>query len=119
VTPLDANTYHLRLIVQNTGWLPTNVSKKALNNKLVRGVIAEIELPEGASLKTGKRREELSQLAGRAYEPSAASPWGLSRVATDDRAKVEWVIHAPRDSTVKLIAHHDRAGVVRAEAKLK
>src|SRR5690606_23465006 len=31
--------YHLRVVVQNTGWLPTYVTKKALEKKVTRGVI--------------------------------------------------------------------------------
>lgn len=118
VTPLAEHTYHVRLVVQNSGWLPTYVSKNALKKKLVRGVIAEIDLPDGASLKTGQQREELVQLEGRAYEASAATIWGLSNVSTNDRAKVEWVIEAPNSGTVKLTARHDRAGTVRTEIKL-
>ena len=50
-----------RLVVQNTGWLPTYVTKKALENKIVCGVICEIELPEEATLRSGKMREEIGQ----------------------------------------------------------
>jgi murein tripeptide amidase MpaA len=116
VEPLGDALYKVRLVVQNTGWLPTYITKKALEKKLVRGVIAEIELPDGATLRTGKPREELGQLEGRAYKPSAVTFWSAD--PTDDRAKVEWVVHAPRDGTVRLTARHERAGVVRAELPL-
>ncbi len=116
-TPLGEGLYQIRLVVQNTGWLPTYITKKALEKKLVRGVIAEIELPEGATLRTGKPREELSQLEGRAYKPSAATVWNAD--PTDDRAKVEWVVHAPSGGTARLTARHDRAGVVRVELPLR
>lgn len=118
VTSLDASTYAVRMIVQNTGWLPSYVAKNALVRKRVRGVVAEIELPEGATLKTGKKREELAQLEGRSGTASALTPWSLGG-ATSDRALVEWVIYAPNGGTVKLVAKHDRAGVVRAEVELK
>lgn len=116
VEPLGEGMYKVRLVVQNTGWLPTYITKKALEKKLVRGVIAEIELPEGASLRSGKPREELGQLEGRAYKPSAATVWHAD--PTDDRAKVEWVVHAPRGGTVRITAKHERAGVVRTELPL-
>jgi len=116
VEPLGDALYKVRLVVQNTGWLPTYITKKALEKKLVRGVIAEIELPDGATLQLGKPREELGQLEGRAYKPSAASVWNTD--TTDDRAKVEWVVHAPQGGTVRLTARHDRAGVVRVECPL-
>jgi murein tripeptide amidase MpaA len=116
VEPLGDALYKVRLVVQNTGWLPTYITKKALEKKLVRGVVAEIELPEGATLRTGKPREELGQLEGRAYKPSAANVWNAD--PTDDRAKVEWVVHAPQGGTVRLTARHERAGVVRVECPM-
>lgn len=118
LTPLGGDNYHLQVTVCNTGWLPSYVTKKALEKKLLRGVIAEITLPQGASLKSGKPREELSQLEGRAYTSSAATPWGLMG-ATPDRAKVEWVVNAPQGGTVQITARHDRAGVVRTTFTLE
>jgi murein tripeptide amidase MpaA len=117
-TPLGKDAYRIRLVVQNSGWLPTYVTKKALESKVVRGVVCEIELPEGATLETGKPREELSQLEGRAYK--AAFPMRFPRVgdSTEDRAKAEWVVRAPRGGVVRLVARHDRAGVVRASVEL-
>ncbi|MCD6290661.1 MAG: carboxypeptidase [Anaerolineae bacterium] len=116
VKPLGDGAYRIRLVVQNTGWLPTYVTKKALEKKAVRGVICEIELPEGAELETGKQREDIGQLEGRAYKPAA--PTGRVADPTEDRGKVEWVVRAPQGGKVKLVARHDRAGVVRAEVVL-
>jgi hypothetical protein len=115
VTPIDGDTYRVRLVVENTGWLPTYVTKKAFEKKITRGVICEIELPKGASLQSEKARKEFAQLEGRAYKPVTADELDES---TTDRIKVEWVIHAPKGGTVKLTARHDRAGVVRAKVKL-
>ena len=114
VTPLGDDAYHVRLVVHNTGWLPTYVTKKAAEKKVVRGVVCEIELPEGATLETGKLREELGQLEGRAYKP--ASP--RADDATEDRAKVEWVVRSPSGGTAKLTARHDRAGRVVTKVAL-
>ena len=66
---LGEDTYRVRLTVHNTGWLPTYVTKKALEKKVVRGLVCEIELPQGATLETGKLRHELGQLEGRVYKP--------------------------------------------------
>ena len=116
VRDLGDHTYRVRLVVHNTGWLPTYVTQKALDKKLVRGCFCEIELPEGATLETGKRCEELGQLEGRAYKSSA--PTRRQSDPTQDRAKVEWVICAPQGGTVKLLARHERAGVARTEVAL-
>ena len=114
--PLSEGSYRVRLVVHNTGWLPTYVTQKALEKKLVRGCLCEIELPEGATLEMGKQREKLGQLEGRVYKSCA--PTRRQSDPTQDRAKVEWVVRANAGSTVKLLARHDRAGVVRAEVML-
>ena len=116
VKPLGAGTYRIRMVVENTGWLPTYVTKKAVEKKVSRGVICEIELPEGATLQSGKVREDLAQLEGRVYKSALADGWEGS---TEDRLKVEWVVNAPTGGKANLVARHDRAGVVRAEVELK
>ncbi|ARV57555.1 carboxypeptidase [Nostocales cyanobacterium HT-58-2] len=116
VHSLGNDTYRVRLVIQNTGWLPTYITEKAREKKLVRGCICEIELPVGATLETGKPREELGQLEGRAYKPS--TPIRRHTDSTQDRAKVEWVVRAPEGGTVKLSARHERAGVVQTEVSL-
>jgi aryl-alcohol dehydrogenase-like predicted oxidoreductase/murein tripeptide amidase MpaA len=109
----------IRLVLQNTGWLPTYVTKNALTRQLVRGITVEVGLPDGASLETGRVREDLGQLEGRAYK-SVAPIGGFSPAQdpTDERVKFEWVVRAPRGGIVHLTARHDRAGVVRAEVRL-
>ena len=116
VKGIGENTYCIRLVVENTGWLPTYVTKKALEKKVSRGVICEIEIPKGATLQSGKVREEFTQLEGRAYKSAFADNW---EGGSDDRLKVEWVVLAPKGGTVKLVARHERAGLVRAKVKLK
>ena len=116
VFSLGGNSYRVRLVIQNEGWLPTYVTKKALERKATRGVIAEISLPKGASLESGKFREELGELEGRAYKPVLADEADES---TNERVKVEWVVKAKKGTRIKLLAKHERAGVVRAEVVLK
>ena len=116
VTSLGADTYCVRLVVQNEGWLPTYVTKKALERKMTRGVIAEISLPRGVSLESGKARQEMGELEGRAYKPVMPEE---TEESTDERVKVEWVVKAKKGTKVKLLAKHDRAGVVRAEVVLE
>jgi murein tripeptide amidase MpaA len=114
---LGQGAWRVRLVVQNTGWLPSYVTKKALERKVARGLVAEIELPEGATLETGLARMELGQLEGRAYKPAAAVGWTAD--PTSDRLKVEWVVRGGVGDTVKLTARHERAGTVRAELTLE
>jgi hypothetical protein len=80
-------------------------------------VIAEIALPAGVELLSGKRREELGQLEGKAYKHTGVSFWPDYHV-TDDRAKVEWVVRGRAGERIELVARHDRAGTVRASVVL-
>ena len=114
---LGSDAWRVRLVVQNTGWLPSYVSKRALERKIVRGVVAEITIADGAELLSGKRREELGQLEGKAYKHTGVSFWPDHNL-TDDRLKVEWVVRAPAGSRVDLVARHERAGTVRTGVTL-
>jgi murein tripeptide amidase MpaA len=117
VTALGESTYKVRAVVHNTGYLSTHTSAKSMEKKAVRGIIIEIELPEGASLESGKIREEHSQLDGRSRV--LASPNFSSGDGTSERLKLEWVVKAPSGGSLKLTAKHERAGVVRTEIDLK
>jgi murein tripeptide amidase MpaA len=115
-------TYRVRLALQNTGWLPSYVTKRALQRKMTRGLVAEIELPQGAELMSGKQREIAGELEGRAYKQTLMSFW-TDTTPTADRVKFEWIVrvgkNAPKGGVVKLVAKHERAGAVRVEVPLK
>jgi hypothetical protein len=115
---LGDDTWKLTLVVENTGWLPTYVTRRALARKTVRGVFTEVELPAGATLATGKLREDIGQLEGKAYKHTGVSFWPDYNV-TDDRIKREWIVRADAGSTIGIIARHERAGTVRASVMLR
>lgn len=118
-TALGNDTYRVRLVVRNSGWLPSYITKKSLEKKLTRGVIAEIKLPQDATLITGDARTELTQLEGRAYKPSSPFGWsGLAFDATSERTKVEWVVRAKKGTKLKVSARHERAGKITTEISL-
>jgi hypothetical protein len=105
----------LRLVLHNTGWLPTNVTKKALERKVVRELEVDIALPDGARLVSGEIRTKLGQLAGR-DDRGATTIWTSD--ATNERAKVEWVVEAEPGTELTITAVHQRAGTVRQKAIL-
>ncbi|MBK8739823.1 MAG: carboxypeptidase [Betaproteobacteria bacterium] len=111
---LGNGTHRVRMVVQNTGWLPSYVSKEGLKRQVVRPVRAEIELPEGCALIAGKVRNELGQLEGRAYKHSGLSFWPDPE-PTGDRALAEWVVRGKAGDRLGMTAAHERAGTVRAE----
>jgi hypothetical protein len=109
VTALGGDTWRVRLAVHNTGYLPSYVTERALERKMMRGVVYEIGLPQGATLLAGKARVEGGQLEGRASKPTLQA--FLPNVdLTGDRGQCEWTVKAPRGATVEVTARHDRAG---------
>ena len=117
VAPAGSDTWRIRFIVQNTGWLPSYVSKMAVKRNLLRGVLAEISLPDGARLISGRPREELGELEGWAYLHTGISFWP-NKNATADRAHVDWVVHGKAGTEIRLVAWHERAGRLRTSVTL-
>ena len=114
---LGDGTWKVTVVIQNTGWLPTYVSKRALARKTVRGIVAEIALPDGAALASGKLRDEVGQLEGKAYKHTGVSFWPDYNV-TDDRMKVDWIVRADAGTSVAVTVRHERAGTLRTSVVL-
>ena len=115
VKPIGDGVYHVRLVLCNTGWLPTNITQKALDRKAVRPIEVELTLPDGATLVNGEKKVEAGQLEGRSQKRNILDTYADP---TSDRVKVEWVIDAPTGGTLKIEARHQRAGVIRREVAL-
>jgi len=113
---LGEGKHFVRLVVENTGWLPTNVSERAKQRKACRPIEVSLVLPDGARVVGGEPKVELGQLAGRHMKRSMLG-WRADD-STSDRAKAEWVIEAPNGGTLEIEAKHQRAGVVRTSVKL-
>ena len=116
--PLGDGTWKVRLAVHNTGYLPTEVTKRAVERKVCRGVVYEIELPEGARLAAGKARVEAGQLQGRAGK-SSLQAFLPGHEITGDRGQCEWTVIAKAGTRVRLSARHDRAGRVEETVVLQ
>jgi murein tripeptide amidase MpaA len=116
VEALDEEKYKVQLVLQNTGWLPTQVTEKALERKAVRPLEVELTLPEGAELVAGERRTEAGQLQGRVHRRSVL--WWGGDDSTADLTKLEWVIEAPDGGELGIEARHQRAGTVRRVVSL-
>lgn len=113
-----------RIVVQNVGWLPTNVSETAKKRNLCRPVRGEVArkgepLPGSGGaqpqwLLGGALRQERGQLAGRNHVSAGGFGWQLN--GTDDVAVFEWVL-APGEYEV--VVQHERAGKVRAHVAIR
>lgn len=120
VRALGPDSWRVRLAVANSGWLPAYVTQRALQRKVVRGVVFEIHLPQGdpaISLVAGSPRVEGPQLEGHAPRSSQIA-FLPNREVTADRAVAEWIVRAPPGTRVALSARAERAGTVRTQVTL-
>ncbi len=114
---LGAGSFRIDIGVQNTGHLPSYVSKRALQRKQSRGLIGEIALPAGVDLVSGERRVFAGELEGRAYKHSLVS-FMTDTTPMADRARLQWVVRGPAGADVPVVVRHDKAGTVRTVVTL-
>ena len=117
VRALGPDTWRVRMLVANSGYLPAYISKRSLERKTSRGLVFEMLLPAGASLESGKERVTGPHLEGHAPK-SSLQAFLPSRQVSADRAMAEWVVKAPRGTHLALKATADKAGTVRTEVTL-
>lgn len=115
--PLGDERWRVRLAVANAGYLPSHVTKRAVERKTSRPCVFELDLPEAATLEMGARRIEGPHLDGHAAKQSLQA-FLPSKELTADRAQAEWIVKAPVGTVLQLSAHAGRAGRVRASVKL-
>lgn len=117
VERLGESSWRVRVAVENSGWLPTNVTRRAIDQDVVQPLVAQITVPSGASLAAGSERRELGQLTGRALHTSAMGQFSTIDPPTDV-AVAEWIVTAPPGSSVDVEFRHDRAGRVSVNVSL-
>ncbi|RFT14658.1 MAG: hypothetical protein OP8BY_0143 [Candidatus Saccharicenans subterraneus] len=111
---IGQDRWQVRLVVENSGWLPTYGSQKVLDNNKVDEVSAEIELDSNLKLTGGPSQQKLGHLSGRSQQRSTATWWGYEP-GTADRAVVVWNVSGPAGGRVNVTVRQSRAGTVRKE----
>ncbi len=114
---LGETSFLVRLVLQNSGWLPTNVSEKAIERQAVRDIEVELDLPDGVRLVAGEVKTEVGQLKGRVDKRSTT--WWANDESTSDLTKLEWVVEAPAGTEIGLTAGNLRAGTIRRRITLE
>lgn len=115
--PLGGDIWRVRLVAENTGWLPTNGSQKAIEQNAVRGVIAELAAPPNGRVVEGEPRQSIGQLEGRVRQRSVATWWSY-QPGTPDRAFAQWIVSAPVGTRLTASVSHERAGRATATVVL-
>lgn len=114
---ISEDTYHVNLVIENSGYLPTYTSIQAKKRKAVRPVRFELELPDSARLLEGRRKTPGEHLEGRSNKVMSSTIWSQS--PTDNRCRVEWVIEAEPGSQVKIWIKSDRTDSYQEIIELK
>ncbi|MFM8320210.1 MAG: M14 family metallopeptidase [Chloroflexota bacterium] len=114
--PLGDGKYHINLVVDNTGYLPTCTSEQGKKRKAVRPVRAQLELPAGAEVINGRAQVELGHLEGRSNKFDVIPVWAEGD--TDHRGRAVWTIRGQPGSTVSVTVSSERAGTLHGSIRL-
>ena len=112
---LSPGVRRLELRVENTGYLPTNVTRVAADKKLVRPVKVTLNLPEGTSLVSGEPEVDLGHLAGRSALVGGGwkGPAFFQGLPSDHAHRHVWVVRG--EGPVEVEVRSEKAGTVRLE----
>lgn len=116
VRSLGADLYELELVIENRGWFPTCVSKRAEQLKMVPEIRVALELDANIALEQGREVTLAGQLAGRSHLPPA--PFRQKVYPSDDRVRLTWLLRAPQGGQVEIEVAHPRAGTLRRSLRL-
>ncbi len=120
VEPLAADLWRISAVVQNSGWLPTDVTQWARQKKMTRGVLLELAADTDAVHITTPICIDGGQLEGWNLKSSSPNVWaGRPADPTQDRAKGQWLVRAAAGSSVTLSASHERAGKISRQVVLQ
>ena len=110
---VEGGVYRLEAVVSNDGYLPTHVTRRAVEIGVVPGVEATLELPDGCALVSGSTHRDLGHLAGRDTRRGAYDPW--RRPWGESTRVLEWVVRFEGEPTpVRLRASGQKAGAASA-----
>ena len=100
-------------MVENTGYLTTNITRVAVDKKLVKSVKAVLGLPPEASLISGRQEVDLGHLAGRSA--LTANRWKnppfFQGLPSDYARRTVWIVRG--EGPIEVEVRGGRAGTAR------
>ncbi len=116
VEALGADLWKVSAVVVNRGYLPTNLSDVAIENKVAKPVTVSLDL-EDAELIINPQTQDLGNLAGRNERKFAFSNWGPQWSPT--AKPVEWLVRATGPGArVTAVAVSEKGGTHRVSEAL-
>ena len=118
VEALGADLYKIRAVVSNHGYLPTNLSDVAMENKEAVPVRVGLEL-NGADLIMNPAEVDVGHLAGRNERKYPWSPWGQGWSAVSKA--IEWLVRVKDvdSARIEVQAVSQKGGTHAVEVELK
>ena len=113
----DLGDFRVRLVVENSGFLPTQTSDQGRSRNAARPVRVELVLPESVRILSGQEKTELGHLQGRSSRLSVSALYAAS--PTNNRAWTEWVLRGESGEVVEIKVLSDRAGSLHETATLQ
>ncbi len=115
VEEISPGLQQVELVVENTGYLPTNVSRVAVEKELVKPVEVELTLPQDADLVSGERLTKIGHLAGRSALSGGRwkSPVFFQGLPSDYARRLRWIFRG--DGPVHFEVRGGKAGTVKLE----
>ena len=114
--PLGDQLLRVEITVENEGFLPTNVTEKAIQNGLAKPVVIKVELDK-AELLWGKEKTEIGHIQGNA--PVATTRFRLSGAAAPNRKTVDWLIRVKgAGASAKITVISQKAGTTSKQISL-
>lgn len=113
---IDDDTYEVRAVVANHGYLPTNLTDVALARNLAKPVQVELSAADGVEIHS-PAEISVGHLAGRNERRFPWSPWGPDWNA--NAAIVQWTVSGPAGATLEIKARSERGGTARSSVILE
>ena len=98
----------MRLVVENSGFLPTYTSAQGRTRKAARPVRVELGLSDSVQLISGREKTDLGHLEGRSSRLSVSAVYAAS--PTDNRTWTEWILRGAPGAEMQVHILSDRAG---------
>ena len=104
--PIENGNIEVIATVENTGFLPTHLTRRGLDSKVVKPVVVSIEL-ENATLVEGKNRIVIGHLRG---------SYALEGGSEESAGSARWVVKADNaEANITIVAVSDTGGTVRSK----
>ncbi|MCW5849489.1 MAG: peptidase M14 [Anaerolineae bacterium] len=100
--------YKLSAVVENQGYLPTNLTQRALSIDIAQPVTVQVQADGDVEFILGKAETSIGHLGGRVERTMPYDAW--RRPWREQARLIEWMIRAPAGTTLTVEAASEKGG---------